>query len=98
MTCGWNGNSTSTSSGPERTAAASCSVCEIPCTRLMKTTGETGRNVPVPRRWTANAAPSSATFARWSSTTVSASSSISVGGIRVMWVGTSADEGSRPVR
>ena len=57
VTCGWKGNSTSTSSGPERTAAASCSVCEMPLTRLTKTTGETGRNVPVPRRCTSNDGP-----------------------------------------
>ena len=32
--------------------SASCSHWEMPSTRVTKTTGETGRNVPVPRRWT----------------------------------------------
>ena len=74
-------------SGPRRTAAASCSHCEMPSATVTKTTGDTGRKVPVPRRWIVNPRSLPATSARCASTCGSAPSSTSVGGTSVMWVG-----------
>ena len=48
---GGRGSRGRASSGPARQPWASCSVWEMPSTRLTNTTGETGRKVPVPRRW-----------------------------------------------
>ena len=87
VTCGWYGKVRPTSSGPWRTAAASCSHREMPSTRVTNTTGDTGRNVPVPRRCTRNGSNPPATFARWSSISGSSAGSTSVGGTSVMCVG-----------
>ena len=59
----------------------------MPSTTVTNTTGETGRKVPVPRRWTSNAGNSAAASARCASISASSSSVTSVGGTRVMWVG-----------
>ena len=69
-----------------RTTSASCSHWEIPSTRLTNTTGETGRKVPVPRRWTQNE-PTVAAAALRCSSMADSSPGTSVGGTSVMWVG-----------
>ena len=53
----------------------------------MKTTGETGRKVPVPRRCTRNGAIAAATESRCSMMPVRSASSTWCGGSSVMWVG-----------
>ena len=52
-----------------------------------KTTGETGRNVAVPRSRTRNGASRAPTPSRWATRGASASSGTSTGGHNVMWVG-----------
>ena len=59
----------------------------MPSTTVTKTTGETGRKVPVPRRWTRKAEVALATSVRCFSTSGRSSSATSTGGISVMWVG-----------
>ena len=59
----------------------------MPSASDTNTTGEVGRNVPVPRRCTQNRPTSSAAASRWCSIFSSCSSSTSVGGTSVMWVG-----------
>ena len=59
----------------------------MPSAIVTKTTGETGRKVPVPRRWMQKPASRLATSDRCDSMAGSAASSTSVGGTSVMWVG-----------
>ncbi len=59
----------------------------MPSTRVTKTTGETGRKVPVPRRWIRNSATPDAARSRWASTAARSSAGTSIGGMSVMWVG-----------
>src|SRR6185436_8807633 len=87
VTCGWYGNSSSSASGPRRQSVASPSVWEMPSTRFTNTTGETGRKVPEPRRWTRYAGHRAATSSRCCSTSPSRDEATSTGGTRVMWVG-----------
>ena len=75
------------SRGPRRQSLASCSVGEMPSTRFTNTTGDTGRNVPEPRRWMPYAAVVAATSSRCRSTCPSSCWSTSTGGTSVMWVG-----------
>ena len=48
---GGRGTAGRAASGPRRTEPASCSQPEMPSATITNTTGETGRKVPVPRRW-----------------------------------------------
>ena len=59
----------------------------MPSASVTKTTGDTGRKVPVPRRWTTNAVLTAEASARCCSTAGIWSSRTSNGGISVMWVG-----------
>ena len=59
----------------------------MPSATVTKTTGETGRKVPVPRRWMSNGSTAAAAAARCSATGSMSAASSSVGGISVMWVG-----------
>ena len=56
VTWGWYGKSSRRSTGPERTARSRASHWPMPSETCTKTTGETGRNVPVPDRTMRNGA------------------------------------------
>src|SRR5690348_2057174 len=66
----------------------------MPATTPTKTTGETGRKVPVPRRWMRNGAACRAASSRWRTTPAMSASATSEGGSSVMWEGISAAESS----
>ncbi len=73
--------------GPERSARSSDSQFETPRATWMKTTSDSGRNVPVPRSTTSNGVCAAATAAQWLRKAAYVCSSTSVGGSRVMCVG-----------
>jgi hypothetical protein len=68
-------------------SSASSSHDEMPSVTATNTTGDTGRNVAVPRIRRKNAACLDATMARWSSITSSWREATSLGGSKVRWVG-----------
>ncbi|CAM5505944.1 hypothetical protein SVIOM74S_04609 [Streptomyces violarus] len=76
-------------SGPEASLTRFCSEeqAEAPSTTWTKTTGESGRNVPVPESRIGKGRPAVAILSRCASIAGRSAASASVGGMRVTWVG-----------
>lgn len=101
VTCGWYENCSSRTSGPDASRTRFCSQVQAaaPSTTWTNTTGERGRNVPVPLSRIGNGRPVAATLARCASIAGRASASTSVGGRSVTWVGMPCAAGSpKPAR
>lgn len=96
VTCGWYGNCSSRLRGPEasRTRFWSQEQAEAPSTTWTKTTGESGRKVPVPDSRIGKGRPPFAIEVRCASIAGRSAASASVGGRRVTWVGMPCAAGS----
>src|SRR3954447_15822629 len=88
VTCGWYGKESGRASGPRRTSVARSSQLPMPLATAMKTTSDTGANVPVPDRCISNGGWQRATSARWAVIAVRSATATSVGGSSVTCGGT----------
>ena len=89
VTCGWYGKcEVDRERPPAYGVGEQLALRRCPRRRVTKTTGETGRKVPVPAQVDPERLPHrTPRCSRCSSTAGRSSAAISTGGMRVMWVG-----------